>query len=77
VVENTMSVIEIRQANEHDTFWTITFGRSQRFYKLANDANPKYLELLKASAHDHTPVVIKRAKEESDVILSVGKPKTK
>ena len=73
-VENTMTVAAIRPPNGGETFVRVTFLQSQRFYKLPNDANPDYLVLLKESEKGHTPVVIKRAKEESDIILSVRKP---
>lgn len=76
-VEKTMRVVAIQPASSNEPFLTVIFSESQRFYKLPNDANPKYLELLKASAHDHTLVTIKRASEESDVIISVKKAKTK
>ena len=73
-VETTMTVVAIRPPHNNETFVRVSFTPSQRFYKLPNDANPAYLDLLKASEKNHTPVVIKRAKEESDVILSVRKP---
>ena len=73
-VENTMTVAAIRPPNSNETFVRITFLQSQRFYKLPNDANPAYLRLLKESEQQHSPVVIKRAQEESDVILGVRKP---
>lgn len=73
-VENTMTVAAIRASNNNETFIRVTFLQSQRFYKLPNDANPAYLKLLQESEKEHTPVIIKRAKEESDVILSVRKP---
>ena len=73
-VENTMTVAAIRTPGNNETFIRITFLQSQRFFKLPNDANPAYLNLLKESEKDNTPVIVKRAKEESDVILSVRKP---
>ena len=73
-VEHTMTVVAIRPPNNNEPFVRVSFARSQRFYKLPNDADPRYMYLLKASEKDHSPVVIKRAKEESDVILSVRKP---
>lgn len=69
-----MTVAAVRTPNSGETFVRISFLQSQRFYKLPNDANPAFLELLKASAQGHTPVVITRANEQSDVILSVRKP---
>ena len=73
-VEDTMTVAAIRPPNNTETFVRVTFLRSQRFYKLSNDADPTYLMLLKASEKDHSLVIIKRARVESDVILSVRKP---
>lgn len=70
-IETTMTVVAIRPPKDNETFVRVSFTPSQRFYKLPNDANPAYLELLKASEKDHTPVIIRRAKEESDIILSV------
>jgi len=68
-----MTVAAIRPANNDETFVRVTFNESQRFFKLPNDANPKYLELLKESEKNKTPVIIKRANEGSDIILEVGK----
>lgn len=72
-VEAAMTVAAIRPANTDETFVRVTFTQSQRFYKLPNDANPKYLLLLKESEKNHTAVLVKRAKEESDIILEVKK----
>jgi len=74
-VENTMVVAGIRTANPGDTFVRVTFNESQRFYKLPNDANPHYMELLKQSEKNQTAVIVTRAKEESDIILEVKKAK--
>ena len=73
-VEDTMTVAAIRQTNNNEPFIQVTFNQSQRFYKLPNDADPTFLNLLKKSEKDHIPLVIKRAKGESDVILGVRKP---
>ena len=72
-VQQVMTVVTVRQESPNETFFTVTFTPSQRFYKLPNDANPKYLILLKESEKNHTPVIITRASERSDVILSVSK----
>lgn len=74
-VEYEMTVAAIRPANPKNTFIEVTFSESQRFYKLPNDADPKFLVLLKASEKDHTPVLVRRASEKSDVILRVTKKK--
>ncbi|MFI5196575.1 MAG: hypothetical protein ACHQD8_05755 [Chitinophagales bacterium] len=72
-VAQAMTVAAIRAANPKNTFIEVTFSESQRFYKLPNDADPKYLILLKESEKNNTPVIIKRVSEYSDVILSVSK----
>ena len=73
-IEDTMTVAAIRIPNSSETFVRVTFVRSQRFYKLPNDANPNYLDLLKASEKNHAPVIIKRKDVASDIILGVRKP---
>ena len=73
-VEHTMTVAGIRPAEHSETFITVFFLESARFYKLPKNAKPVYLELLKESERQHSPVLVKRAKEESDEILSVKKP---
>lgn len=75
VVEYTMTVADVFPPQGDDNFSKVTFYQSQRFYKLPNDANPTYIKLLKEAKQNKTPVTIKRAYEESDVILSVKKPK--
>jgi hypothetical protein len=69
-----MTVLEVGAPVNDEPFIRIIFRVSQRIYKLPKDANPKYLDLLKESQHSHIPVLVRRAKEESDVILSVEKP---
>lgn len=71
-VEYALTVAAIR-ANNDQTFVRVSFNESQRFYKLPNNADPAYLDLLKESEKNHTPVLVKRADEYSDVILSVKK----
>lgn len=73
-IEDTMNVAGIRQVQANETFVRVTFTQSQRFFKLPNDANPAYLDLLKESEKNNTPVIIKRSSVQSDVILSVRKP---
>ena len=73
-VVQSVTVLEVGAPVNDDPFIRIIFRVSQRIYKLPKDANPKYLDLLKESMHNHTPVQVRRAKEESDVILSVEKP---
>ena len=71
VVEQEMTVAAIRPAQNNETFVRVTFLQSQRFYKLPNDSDPKFMARLKASEQMHIPVVIKRETEQSDIILSV------
>jgi hypothetical protein len=73
-VENVMTVAAIRPGKDQ-AFIKVTFLESQRFYKLPNDSNPVYIDLLKASEKNKTAVVIKRIDEHSDVILSVQQKK--
>lgn len=73
-VVHSMTVMEVGQPVNDEPSIRVMFRVSQRIYKLPKDANPKYLELLKESQQYHTPVLVRRAKEESDVILSVEKP---
>ena len=73
-VVQSMTVMEVGQPVNDEPFLRVIFRVSQRIYKLPKDANPKYMQLLKASEHDHTPVLVERSKEESEVIISVKKP---
>jgi hypothetical protein len=72
-VEYTMTVAAIRPANNDEAFITVTFLQSQRFYRLPKNADPVYLQLLKESEKNGVPVVVKRANEKSDIILTVNK----
>lgn len=74
-VEYALTVAAIRPANNDQTFVKVSFNESQRFYKLPNNADPAYIDLLKESEKNHTPVLVKRANEYSDVILRVRKKK--
>ena len=74
-VTQSMTVAAIRPEQNNETFVRVIFLQSQRFYKLSNDADPKFLKLLNGSLQSHTPVIVKRETQESDVILSVTKPK--
>jgi hypothetical protein len=73
-VVHTMTVLEVQPPRKDETYIEVSFRISQRIYKLPKNANPKYLELLKQSEREHTPVMVWRAKEESDVIVTVEKP---
>jgi hypothetical protein len=72
-VVNNMIVISIAPPEKDMPYFSVIFRISQRSYKLPNDANPRYLKLLKESEKKHTPVLVRRAREESDVIVSVEK----
>lgn len=72
-VEYSMTVAAIRPVNNDETYITIIFNESARFYKLPKNANPAYLDLLKESEKNKTRVLVGRVREESDVILSVKK----
>ena len=74
-IVQTMYVAKVYPAKNNETYITVIFDVSQRFYKIAKDANPKYLELLKESEKNHTPLSIRRDKEESVIITEVKKPK--
>ena len=76
-VVHSMIVIIVNPPNNDETFIGVIFRVSQRKYKLPKDANPEYLKLLKDSEKNHTPVLVERATEESDVIVSVKKDTTK
>ena len=71
---HAMTVLEVRMPEKEVTYVSVIFKVSQRIYKLPNDANPKYLQLLKESEKKHSPVNVWRAREESDVIIRVDKP---
>ncbi len=73
-VVHSMVVIHIEPPEKDLSYITVIFRISQRYYKLPKNGNPKYLKLLKESEKNNTPVLVRRAKEESDVIVSVEKP---
>jgi hypothetical protein len=72
-VVHAMIVLSVNLPNNDETFIGVIFRVSQRRYKLPKDANPAYLKLLKESEKDHTSVLVERAREQSDVIVSVKK----
>ena len=74
-VVHELTVAGIRPENKTETFVRITFLQSARFYKLPKDSNPEYMILLQESERTHKPVLVERVSEESDVIVSVAKPK--
>lgn len=72
-METKMTVAAIRPASKDETFVTVIFLQSARFFKLPNNANPVYLELLKTSEKTHQPITVLRTNDESDVIVGVKK----
>ncbi|GAA4463401.1 hypothetical protein GCM10023093_11760 [Nemorincola caseinilytica] len=72
-VEYTLTVAAIRPAQPADQYVEISFLESARFYRLPRNADPSYIDLLQRSQQEHTPVLVKRANEYSDVILRVRK----
>lgn len=72
-VVHAMTVLMISPPSNEETSIGVIFQVSQRRYKLPKDANPAYLKLLKESQANHTPVLVERASEASDVIVSVHK----
>jgi hypothetical protein len=72
-VTYSLTVAAINEGTAADTHLEVTFSESARFYKISKNANPAYIRLLKESRKNNTPVMVKRANEDSDVILSVKK----
>lgn len=73
-VVNSMIVLDIAPPTKADPYYEVVFQVSQRQYRLSKEASAKYLRLLRESKRNRTPVLVKRAREDSDVILSVKKP---
>lgn len=76
-VTDTMTVLKILAIAKQDTVIRVIFLASERIYKLPVKAKSVYLKRLKWSLDKHIPVPVQRAREQSDVILSVGKAKKK
>jgi hypothetical protein len=72
-VQYTLTVARILPGNDTDSFTEVTFSESQRFYRLPKTANHSYLEILTAAEKSGKPVIVRRANETSDIILSVKK----
>ena len=71
MITSSFIVIKIIRGEAGDNFDKIIFKKSERIYKLAKNSNSQYLILLKESLTKNTLVTIKRANEQSDVILVV------
>jgi hypothetical protein len=76
-VIHSMTVIDVGPLADDAHNLGVIFRISQMKYKLPKDANPEYLRLLKESEKNHTPVLVERATEQSNVIISVKKDTTK
>lgn len=76
-VINTMTVIKILPEKKGDTVTRVIFQTSQRIYKISIHCNHIYMRRLKESNRKHSPVIITRASEQSDLILDVKKAKRK
>ncbi|MES2701402.1 MAG: hypothetical protein V4649_02130 [Bacteroidota bacterium] len=72
-VQHKMTVARILPTTPEETFIEVTFSESARFYKIPKNANPTYIKLLKDAEKSGAAVMVKRAREESDVIVSVKK----
>jgi hypothetical protein len=70
-VAYSMTVLTVRQPNMGEKYMSVVFQKSQRAYKLSKSANARYIELLRESAKTHVPVLVTRASEASDTIVSV------
>ncbi len=68
-----MTVAGIRPPIGEEPYIAVTFNESARFYRIPKNAAPEYLDLLRESEKNHTPVLVKRANEYSDIILRVKK----
>lgn len=68
-----MTVAAIRPPRGDDPYIEVTFNESARFYRIPKNAAPSYLDLLRESEKNSTPVLVKRANEYSDIILRVKK----
>jgi hypothetical protein len=69
-----LTVANINAGTATDKNYEVTFLESARFYKISKKANPTYIGLLQESQKNNSPVMVSRANEYSDVILSVKKP---
>ena len=72
-VEYPLTVAAMNPAFGEDAYIEVTFNESARFYKIPKNAAPEYLRLLKKSKEEQIPVLVKRASESSDMILTVRK----
>ena len=70
-VEYALTVAAIRPAAGDDPYIEVTFNESARFYKISKNAAPGYIDVLRESEKTGKPVLVKRANEDSDIILRV------
>ena len=72
-VEHALTVAAISTPRSEDAYIEVSFNESARFYRIPKNTAPSYLDLLRQSQKNSTPVLIKRANEYSDIILRVKK----
>ena len=73
-IVHAMTVLEVQPTVKGADTISVTFRKSQRIYRLPKKSKAVFLKLLKESEQKHTPVMVWRIKEESDVIISVERP---
>lgn len=73
-VKHTLTVAKLWDEDQ-DGIIQVTFLQSARYYKIAANKKISYITLLKNSQETKTPVIVSRASEQSDIILSVEKVK--
>jgi len=84
-VTNSMIVLKILPERKGDTCVKVIFQTSQRIYRVTvksktkkgNELASKNILWLIESKDKHIPVLVKRANEKSDLILSVEKDRKK
>lgn len=74
-VEYKLTVARIAPSLSNDKYMEVSFLESARFYLVSKKARPTYIDLLRASEKSNKPVMVKRANERSDTIISVRKCK--
>lgn len=77
LVANTLTVIKILPAAKGDTVTRVIFQTSQRIYKIPVHCKHCYIRRLKESSRKHSPIIIIRGSEQSDLILEVKKARKK
>jgi hypothetical protein len=70
-VEYALTVAAIHPPVGEDPYLEVTFNESARFYRISKNAAPAYISLLRESEKKSTAVLVKRAGENSDIIIRV------